>query len=196
MPPFEPEEIPLKQSVLARYVYRREDALKRHLQKVLSASFDTIALFKFDGHEVDLDDAAANLEVLSSIFRWHYDQAGVTGSTPRLVRILYHDWFVELATALSAAGGVAGIVSVVHQILTARRLKRTTHSVQTSAVPAGGGQMRRVALSSSHVTEESEIGRFSIESVADHYQKSLEFIELYACHRQGGSSRNHRQGSI
>jgi hypothetical protein len=72
--------------------------------------FGTIALLKFDGHEVDLDDAAANLEVLSSIFKWLYDQTGVRASAPRLVRILYHDWFVELATVLGAAGSVPGSV--------------------------------------------------------------------------------------
>ena len=175
-------DIEATQSVLGRLIYRRPGALARHIQRTLVEPYDSIVLYKFRDHLPAIDDVSGNLEFFSQSLEW---MAGDIPNypTPRVVRVLQRDWFMEVCAALGALGGVAAIAGFLYQI---RRDRRVEHqvprtSVSTHPVPAGPGQVRmqrRVHRRIESVSTNS-IGNFEIEQVHEYFEEQLEFVEVY-----------------
>lgn len=181
----DPKDIPIKNSILFRRVYKSEKGVINHLNRYLNNPYDTIAIFKHKGHLPDLVDVYQNIEIISSLQIFDADKKGLK-SAPipfKVISLLEQDWFLEVCAALGGVGGLASVIMLIRDINKDRALSTIQTRSVTRSVPTGGGFVQKKVQHLKENVKVTSLGssnQYSIEKIADYHEKNLECIELYS----------------
>lgn len=103
-----------RQSILKRRVYWSMEDLERHVIKYSTElEGGPIGVFKFEGHLPRLSEVELVFRALN-VFSREANQN--RDNSLRLIRLLEHDWFMEVCAAAGAAGGVAKVIDLILEL--------------------------------------------------------------------------------